>query len=114
MRISDWSSDVCSSDLASLSPTRARAFATRVSTSAARSERLVSDHGDLTQEPQAHLGPRRIASASPGPWSQEDQRHERASAFGRQPIQTGRETCRERRDLDVSNVVVAVLVEPKN
>ena len=38
-----------SASCASPSPTRARAFATPASTSAARSERLVSDHGDLAE-----------------------------------------------------------------
>ena len=60
---SSWSarSPPTSASCASPSPTRARASATRASTSAARSERLVSDHGDLTQAP-ASTPPRASAS----------------------------------------------------
>ena len=55
---SSWSarSRPTSASCASPSPTRARACATPASTSAARSERLVSDHGDLAQAQQAHRG----------------------------------------------------------
>ena len=57
---SSWSarSPPTSASCASPSPTRARAFATRASTSAARSERLVSDHGDLAVKHRKHTAAR--------------------------------------------------------
>ena len=75
-----------SASSASPSRTRARASGTPASRSAARSERLVSN-GYRTQGSQAHRGQDGVASASPGAWSQEDQRFRRASAPGRDPVQ---------------------------
>ena len=75
-----------SASCASRSPTRARAFATRASTSAARSERLVSDDGDRTQDRQAHRGSRQVAPAAPDPRPQEGHRHRRASAPRGDPL----------------------------
>ncbi len=85
---SSWSarSPPTSASCASPSPTRARASATPASTSAARSERLVSDHGDHAFAQQAHRCAHEVAPASSGSWPQEDLRHRRAPAPRRHPF----------------------------
>src|SRR3546814_15455946 len=93
MRISDWSSDVCSSDLASRSP------------------------APCCAEAHADIGLERVADRAdqPEPAERDErQRQERAGAGTEDAVvEIGRASCRERVCQYVSDSVVAVSIKKK-